>query len=250
MALFYQSWTGAIPLCGPTVSELLADQFVSKEKPELFGPLNMHDNKIINLSYGTSLYDAAAFGQVSGGAGGNSTSVGVATTVISTPVVNFGGFRSNGPILIDSRPLYPTLPANSDVISILPGIYSPNVVETSWTRIDTAIETLYGYTCGAYNWNQFPPSSRRLSCVFDMSLNTSLYPVTAHMVVFSVSSQTILLEASEALSNGSNSVDLARNISFESLGTLDDIAIALKLFVPTSAAVTIQSFQLKGLYFQ
>lgn len=249
---FYPNAISVSPLCGPTFGDQLADilsLFVSKTNPEVFGPLNMHDNKIINLSYGTSLYDAAALGQVSGGSVPLS-SIGVVSHPITTRR-SMDGFRSSGPVLIPptSRPLYTALPANNDVINILPGAFSTDILPTLWTRNDSNVESLSGYTIGSYSWDTFPLSSRKVKCTFTTTLSGTTGLVQAYLCVFSMSSQTVLTGTLSPMVNGLNNMSLELSISFASLEIVNDIGIALRFFIPSSSSINVDTFELTGIYF-
>lgn len=250
----YAEWPygGPAPLAGRSGLQILTEDFVLKTNPVVFGPLNMNFNTISNLQYGTSLYDAAAYGQISGGGGGASgASVGVASSVV-TLGPNYSEFRSNGPVLVPptSRQLYPTLPSGYDVIDIIPGCASSNILQTTWTLTRSNIPSLSGYTLGTYNWNTFPYSVKTLSCIFKCNVSNSFGAPSAELVVFSWESQSVLAQASKPLASGNQEVELTTNIGFQSLQALDEIAVALRVFVPSTSTIVLTDFQLIGIYFR
>lgn len=250
----YAEWPygGPAPLAGRSGLQVLTEDFVLKTNPVVFGPLNMNFNSIKNLQYGTSLYDAAAFGQISGGGGGGSgVSVGVASSVV-TLGPDYSGYRSNGPVLVPptSRQLYPTLPSGYDVIDVIPGCASSAILQTTWTLKLSNIPSLSGYTIGTYNWTTFPYSVKTLACTFKCNVNNSIGSATAELVIFYLSSQSILAQASKDLTAGNQDVDLVTNIAFQSLDAIDDIAVALRVFVPSASTLVLTDFQLIGIYFK
>lgn len=237
---------GTVPLCGPTISEVIGDSFVDKSNPEVFGDLNMHDNKIINLKAGVSNTDGANVGQ--SGSGSRPTTVGMYSSLVSNPDTPLFTHVGNVP-LGGGVYLYP-VPITDDIIQVMPGFINPSVQPTMWSQVDTTVPTLNGVLLGPM-WSLQPPvQAFTARCRFICSFTTPLN-VTAILSQFdTITQRPINSEVLTLTRDNPNEVLIDLPINITDTEQLSTRVVALRLSIASGAVLNISSFRLMSLYIQ
>jgi len=235
---------------------ITATDFVSKYNPEMFGALNMHQNKIINLADGTNPSDAINLQQLSGST--SSVTLGsmlvASNQVTGTPIPYNSPYRYSGAVVKpDGTPVYGSdLLFEEDVVSVFPGVATQSgMPQTNWQSVSTVTATVSGFFLGANNIlsrsNGIPTN---LTLKFEILVGVSAN-VIGYLCVFDTRTMSIVAKSTRlTIAAGPPSLlQLSLPITINSITDFDSYAVSFKMFVDIDLDFTINAVQVTEAYF-
>jgi hypothetical protein len=231
-----------------------ASNFVLKDNPEVFGPLNMHQNGIYNLADGKSLQEAVNLQQL------NSATVSVllGSELVSTNnipnISNVDQFRFMGIPLnpLTGQAIYAQQPVGTDVLSFFPGICtSLGVMPTNWQLIETSSPTVAGFAIGANNVsasNTGIPTPIDFNCNFTCSI-VGVSTMRSVMCLFNkLTGGTVANIYFDISASQSSYAIRIPGIGINSLMDFENFIVAIRMFVPTGTTVSMNDVALSKLW--
>lgn len=253
-SLLVQTVIGVARVYGVRYSEF-SSEFVTKANPEVFGDLNMHQHRIVNLANGIATQDAVNLQQLNS----STASVVVGSEILSTntvqSVVSINDYVYSGTPINPETGLavYRSQPAGSNVLMVLPGFASniAGVQPTNWQGFDTVFPTVSGFAIGSNNIagvNAGIPPSIDYNCQLKCLIGGVLSATAVFCVFNKLTGSTIADLYFDVVPTQTTYNLKIPGIGVNSLLDFETSLVALRFFVPASQTATFNDVSIQKLW--